>query len=158
MQFFFCVSQYTSYVIVVYRCKTSTISTPFLSQKTVAISFLADVCLKFFSLFGKYVCIHCFDCSLVSTFRNKILISSPVTRPMWLRNSLSSWCCYSKKVKAEAFLCLLCSPASIFGIPLAQNLWKPCLTVIISYRTEHEICGHSYKSSEIVKQRLSQIF
>jgi hypothetical protein len=29
-------------------CMNSTISTPFLPQKTVAISFLADICLNFF--------------------------------------------------------------------------------------------------------------
>jgi hypothetical protein len=47
----------------------STIRTPFLSQKTAAISFLADICLNFFSLLG----------SLVSTFTNKTQISSAVT-------------------------------------------------------------------------------
>jgi hypothetical protein len=40
----------------------------FLSQETVAISFLADICLNIFCLFGE--CIHCLDCSLVSTFTN----------------------------------------------------------------------------------------
>jgi hypothetical protein len=34
-------TQYTSDVIVVHCCVISTISTPFLTQKTVAISFLA---------------------------------------------------------------------------------------------------------------------
>jgi hypothetical protein len=37
---FLSVSQYTSDVIVVPCCMNSTISTPFLSQKTVSISFL----------------------------------------------------------------------------------------------------------------------
>jgi hypothetical protein len=43
--------------------------------------------LKFFGLFGKFVCIHCFDCSLVSAFTNENQVSSPVTLTMWLRNS-----------------------------------------------------------------------
>jgi hypothetical protein len=51
--------QYTSDVTVVPCCMNSTISTPFLSQKTVAISFLGDsVCLQFFGMFGECVCIH----------------------------------------------------------------------------------------------------
>jgi hypothetical protein len=58
----------------------STVSTPFLSQKTVAIGFLADVCLNFFGLVGERV--HCFDCSLVLTFTNETQVSSPVTRMM----------------------------------------------------------------------------
>jgi hypothetical protein len=54
---FFSVSQFTSDVIVAPCCYNSTISTPFLSQKTVAISHLADnVCLNFFGLFGE--CVH----------------------------------------------------------------------------------------------------
>jgi hypothetical protein len=38
---FLCVSQYTSHNIVVPYCMNSTISTPFLSQKTVAINQLS---------------------------------------------------------------------------------------------------------------------
>jgi hypothetical protein len=50
----------------------SIISTPFLSQKIVTINRLAaSVCLNFFGLFGECVWIHCFDCSLVSTFANE---------------------------------------------------------------------------------------
>jgi hypothetical protein len=30
-------------------------------------------------LFGEFVCIHCFDCSLSSAFTNETRISSPVT-------------------------------------------------------------------------------
>jgi hypothetical protein len=61
----------------------STITTHFLSQKTVAISFLSDdICLNFFGLFGECVGIHRFDCSLVSTFTNETHVSSPVTRTM----------------------------------------------------------------------------
>jgi hypothetical protein len=79
---------------VVPCCMNSPISTPFLSQKTAAISFLADVCLHFFGLFGECVCFHCFDCSSVSTFTNEILVSSPVT--MQLKNSPPSFRYHSK--------------------------------------------------------------
>jgi hypothetical protein len=41
-------------------------------------------------LFGECMCIHCFDCSLISTFTNEIQVLSPVTRRRWLRNSFSS--------------------------------------------------------------------
>jgi hypothetical protein len=51
---FFSVLQYTSDVTVAPCCKNSTISTPFLPQNTVAISFLAEnVCLNFFGLIGE---------------------------------------------------------------------------------------------------------
>jgi hypothetical protein len=51
------VSKYTSDVIAVPCCMNSTISTPFLSQKTAAISFLADgVYLNFFGFGG--MCLH----------------------------------------------------------------------------------------------------
>jgi len=68
---FFRVSQYVSDVIVVPGSINSINSTPFLSQNTVAISFLfANDCLNFLGLFGECVCIHCRDCSLVSTLTN----------------------------------------------------------------------------------------
>jgi hypothetical protein len=61
----------------------STISTPFLSQNTAVISFLADsIYLNFSGLFGEYVCIHCFDRSLVSAYTNETQVSSLVTRTM----------------------------------------------------------------------------
>jgi hypothetical protein len=61
----------------------STMSTPSLFQKTAAISFLADkVYLKLFGLSGECACIHCFDCSLLSTFTNETQVSSPVTHMM----------------------------------------------------------------------------
>jgi hypothetical protein len=89
----FSVSQYTSDVIVLSCCMDSTIRTPGLSQKTAAISYLVDVSLNCFGLFGEFVCIHCFDCSLVTTFTDEIQGSSPVIRTMWLRNSSPSlWC------------------------------------------------------------------
>jgi hypothetical protein len=76
----FGVSKYTSDIIVVPYYMNFTISTPFLFQKTDAISFLEDVCLKCFGLFGECVCIQCFGCSLVSTFTDETQISSPVIR------------------------------------------------------------------------------
>jgi hypothetical protein len=63
-----------------------------------------SVCLNVFSLFVECVCIHCFDCSLVSTFTNETRVSSLVTRMMWLRNSPTSLWYRSKNVKAEAIL------------------------------------------------------
>jgi hypothetical protein len=69
-------------VIVAPYCMNSTISTPFLSYKTAAISFLPDVCLSFFSLFGECVWIHCFDHSLLSTITNETEVSSLVTQMM----------------------------------------------------------------------------
>jgi hypothetical protein len=49
--------------------------------------------------------------------------------------------------------------ASISWTHLTQNLWQPCLTVIISRRTTvNVICANSYASSEIVKCCHSHIF
>jgi hypothetical protein len=60
-----------------------TIITPFLSQKTVANSFLEDnISLNFFTLFGECVGIHWFDCSLVSAFTNETQVSPPVNYMM----------------------------------------------------------------------------
>jgi hypothetical protein len=66
------VSQYTSDITVVPCCTNSNISTPFLSRKTDAITFVADnIYLNFSGLFGERMLIHCRDWSLVSTFTNK---------------------------------------------------------------------------------------
>jgi hypothetical protein len=130
---FFSVLQYASDIIMVPCCKNSTVSTPFLSHKTVAIGFLADnVDSNFVSLLGGCVCIHCFDCSLVSTFTNETQVSSPITRMMWLGYSSPALCYCSKKVKAKGILCILCAHLSVFRTHLAQNLWQPNLSVIIS--------------------------
>jgi hypothetical protein len=51
-------------------------------------------------LFGECVCVHCFDCSLVTTFTNETQVSSPVICAMWLRNSLSLWY-YCRKFKSR---------------------------------------------------------
>jgi hypothetical protein len=96
---FYSVSQYASDVSVVLCCTNSTISTPLLSQKAVAISFLADnVCLNFFGLFDDCVCTNFFDCSLVSTFTSETHVLSPVTRTIWLKNSSPSLWYHCKKV------------------------------------------------------------
>jgi hypothetical protein len=54
-------------------------------------------------LFDECVCIHCFDCSLVSIFINETQVSSLVTCMMWLRNSSSSMWYHSKKSKPKPF-------------------------------------------------------
>jgi hypothetical protein len=64
------------------------------------------------------VCIHCFDCSLVSAFTNETQVLLPLTCMMWLRNSSPSLWYRYKKVKPEAILCILCTPISIFGTHL----------------------------------------
>jgi hypothetical protein len=58
-----------------------------------------------------------------------------LTHTMWLSNSSPSSWYRSKKVKAKAILCILCTPMSISEIHLSQNLRQPSLTVIISQRT-----------------------
>jgi hypothetical protein len=53
---------------------------------------------KHFQLVWWCVCIHYFDCTLVSAFTNETQVSSPVTRMMWLRNSSSSLWHRSKNI------------------------------------------------------------
>jgi hypothetical protein len=122
---FFSVLQYTSDIIVVPYCMNSNI-TLFLFQKTVSINFLAsNVWLNFFSLFGECVCIHCFDCSLVSTFTNETQISSPVT--LWLRNSSPYLWHHTKEVyKSQSdSLCFACT---------REHFRNPsCTTLVIAY-------------------------
>jgi hypothetical protein len=77
----------------------------------------------FFGLFGECMCNHCYNCSFVSTFTNETQLSSPVTRTMWLQNSLPSLWYHPKKVRAEAIPCILCAPVSIFEMHVMQNLW-----------------------------------
>jgi hypothetical protein len=52
-------------------------------------------------MFGEYVCIHCFDCSLISTFTNETQVSSPVTHT--IRNSMPSLWYRSEKSKLKPF-------------------------------------------------------
>jgi hypothetical protein len=76
---FFSILQYASDILVAHHMHL-TISTPFLSSKKVTIGFLLGRhLLNLFSLFGKYVHIHCFDFSSVSTFTNETQVSSPIT-------------------------------------------------------------------------------
>jgi hypothetical protein len=52
-------------------------------------------------LLGKCVCLHFFDCSLVSTFTIETQVSSPVTGMVCLRNSSPSLWHRSKKSKPK---------------------------------------------------------
>jgi hypothetical protein len=87
------VSQYTSDVTVAPCCMNSTISTPFLSQRTVAISFVAgrQRLFKLFGLFGECVCIQCVDYSLVSTFTNFVVgsLNKIITHSRWPANQFA---------------------------------------------------------------------
>jgi hypothetical protein len=58
--------------------------------------------LNFFDIFGECMCIHYFDCSLISTFTNEIQVSSSVTRMMWMRNSSPSFWYRSKKSQSRS--------------------------------------------------------
>jgi hypothetical protein len=110
--FFFSVLQYASGILVSPCCMNLTISTPFLSQKPVAVSFLAGrqhLFKLFWHVWWVCVCIHCFDCSLIAAFTNETYVLSAATLMRWLRNSPSFWY-NSKKVKPQAILCILCAP------------------------------------------------
>jgi hypothetical protein len=61
-------------------------------------------------LFGEYLCIHCFLCSLVSTFINETQVSSPVIHTMWLRNSSQSFRYRSIKRKGKSFSAVCAQP------------------------------------------------
>jgi hypothetical protein len=77
---FFSVSQLASIGIVAPCCMNPTFATPFLSHKTVSISFRAGkVCLNSFGLFGECVFIHCFaarwfQCSKIKLRFNHLLL------------------------------------------------------------------------------------
>jgi hypothetical protein len=81
----------------------------------------ADVCLNLFGLFGKCMCIHCFDCSLVSTFTNETQVSSTVICTIWLWNSSPSLWYGPQKSKLKPFS-VSCARMNIYGIHLTQNL------------------------------------
>jgi hypothetical protein len=82
-----------------------------------------NVCSNFFGVFGECMCIHCSDCSLVSTYTNKTQVALPVTHMVRWRNSLLSWWYHSKRVKAEAIVWISFAPMCIFRTHLVQNLW-----------------------------------
>jgi hypothetical protein len=149
---------YISDIIVVPCCMNSTISTPFLSQKMVAIRLLASRRLfNLYNLFGERVCIHCFGCSLVSTFTNETQVSSSVTHIMWLRNlSPSLW--YCSKNQSRSYSLHFVRTHEYFRNTSCTKLAIVSLKVIIPQRIVREICGNSHESSEIVKHRLSHIF
>jgi hypothetical protein len=102
---FFSFSQYTSDVIVVICCVNFTIGISFLSQKTFAISFLADnVRLNFFGFYGECVYNHCFDCSLVSRFRNETQVSITCYSYDVIEKFVAIFVISLQKVKAEVIL------------------------------------------------------
>jgi hypothetical protein len=106
-QFFFFLTFHS--MIVVPSCMNSTISTPFLSQKIFTISFLAgSICLTFLGLYGEYICIHCFECSLGKLSQVKH-VSSPVTFMMQLANSSPSSC-----------YCFTMSKLKLFSLYMSQ--------------------------------------
>jgi hypothetical protein len=112
----------------------STISTPFLSQRTVPVSFTANnICLNFFGLFGECLYIHCFDCSLVSTFTNETQVSSSVTRMMWMRKLWRSLWYRSKKIKPKSF--------SAF-YPYPSEFSEPILCKTCDWLTCHHLIGN----------------
>jgi hypothetical protein len=67
---------------------------PILSQKTVAITFLAGRCLFKLFQFVWWLCVQstALTAFFISAFTNQTQFSSPVTHMMWLRNpSPSLW-------------------------------------------------------------------
>jgi hypothetical protein len=120
-----------------------------LSQKTVAISFLADVFYNFPACLTNVRASTTFTAgwSLALTLNNETQFK------MWLINFIPPLCYRSKKAKgrSEAVACILCSHASNFGTHLAQNFWEPSLNVIVLYRRVHNIYGNIDEGSETVK-------
>jgi hypothetical protein len=106
---------------------SSTISTPFLSQETVAISFLAGVYLNFLACLVNV----CASTALTALWFQHLQMK-PRFDHLFLAQCNFEICCHLcgitvKKVKAIAILCFLCTPVSIFGTHLAQNLLLPSL-------------------------------
>jgi hypothetical protein len=64
-------------------------------------------------LFGGCVCIHCFDCCLVSIFTNETQVSSPVTGTTRLKNSSPSLWYRSEKLKPQPFSVFCAHPRTI---------------------------------------------
>jgi hypothetical protein len=117
-----CVSQYIFNVIMVPCCMSSTISTSFLSQRQLLSAFwqAENVYLNLFGLFRECVCIQCFDCSLVSIFRNETQVSSRDTRTIWLRNSSPSLWYRSKKSKPKPFSAFCATREHFRNTPCAK--------------------------------------
>jgi hypothetical protein len=76
-------------------------------------------------LFGECVCIHCFGCSLVSTFNrwNPDFITCYSYKCDWEIHCHLCGNTLKKSTKADAILWVLCAPVSIFGTHLVQNVW-----------------------------------
>jgi hypothetical protein len=76
--------------------------------KTFVITFMAgrQRLFKLFSLFGEQVCIHCSDCSLVSTFTYETQFHHLLLVPRGSELRLSLWY-RSESVKAETILVLV---------------------------------------------------
>jgi hypothetical protein len=94
----------------------------FYPRKQLASAFWqADkMCLNFIDFYGECVCSHCFDCSLVSTFRNETQISSLGTCVVWLGNVFPSLC--QKAQHKESYsLCVMCTH-EYFWNSFCQNL------------------------------------
>jgi hypothetical protein len=90
-------------------------SFPVLSQKTVAISFLAgrQRLFKLLWLVG-WMCVHpLLWLLLVSTFTNETQVSSPVTHTTRLRNTSPSLWYRAKKSKPKPFYAFLCTSEPI---------------------------------------------
>jgi hypothetical protein len=137
----------------------STISTPLLSQKTVAISFLAGRQLLFKLLrFFWWMCVHPLLWLLTALW-----FQYPQMKPRFNHLLLvrCDWEIHRhlcgiapRKSKPKPFSAFCAHPWAFSE----HILREPSLIVIISQRTEHEICGDSHETSEIVKRRLSQMF
>jgi hypothetical protein len=117
---FVSVSQYTSDVIVAPCCTNSIISIPFLSQKKLLSAFWQTKVVWTFSscLMNVWMCMTAlwFHLSqLKPRFRHPLLV-----RCDW--ESYRHLCgIILDKIKAEATLCVLCAPVSIFGNFLRKN-------------------------------------
>jgi hypothetical protein len=121
----FSVFQYTSDITVVPCCMNSTISISFCPRNQLpSIFWQADnTCLKFFGMFLD-VC--------ASTALTALWFQHSHMKPRFHHLSLIQCDCkihrhlcgiaLKKSIKAEAILCILCAPMSIFGTRLVQNL------------------------------------
>jgi hypothetical protein len=78
----FSILQYISDIIVVPCCMKS-VSLPYsLVAENSCYQLSGRHLFKLFGSFGDCVSMHCFDCSLVSTYTNETQVSSPVTHTM----------------------------------------------------------------------------
>jgi hypothetical protein len=102
----------------------STISTPFLSQKTVAVSFLADR-QRAFKRF-RLVWWMCASTALIVLWyqHSQMKFRFHHLLPVWCDREILRHLCgiaLKRSTKSEAILCAFCAPVSIFGTNLAQT-------------------------------------